>query len=108
MACYDFVQQSDIRKMKQAKKRRATLRDVAKAAGVGTTTVSRVINGGFRVAPEMLTRIETVIRELDYQPDQAARSIKLGNGRTCTIGLIVPSITDPFFPQLAGVAQSIA
>jgi LacI family transcriptional regulator len=108
MACYDFVQQSETRKMKQAKKRRATLRDVAKAAGVGTTTVSRVINGGFRVAPEMLTRIETVIRELNYQPDQAARSIKLGNGRTCTIGLIVPSITDPFFAQLAGVAQSIA
>jgi LacI family transcriptional regulator len=94
--------------MKQAKKRRATLRDVAKAAGVGTTTVSRVINGGDRVAPGMLTRIEAVMRELDYQPDQAARSLKLGNGRTCTIGFIVPSITDPFFAQLAGVAQSIA
>jgi LacI family transcriptional regulator len=94
--------------MKPAKKRRATLRDVAKAAGVGTTTVSRVINGGFRVAPEMLTRIETVMKELDYLPDQAARSLKLGNSRTCTIGLIVPSITDPFFAQLAAVAQSIA
>jgi LacI family transcriptional regulator len=77
-----ILRASEIRKMKQGKKRRATLRDVAKAAGVGTTTVSRVINGGFRVAPEMLTRIETVMRELDYQPDQAARSLKLGNGRT--------------------------
>lgn len=94
--------------MKRAKKRRSTLRDVAKAAGVGTTTVSRVINGGFRVAPEMLTRIESVMRELNYQPDQAARSLKLGNARTCTIGLIVPSITDPFFAQLAAVAQGIA
>jgi hypothetical protein len=57
VACYMMLRASEIRKMKQGKKHRATLRDVAKAAGVGTTTVSRVINGGFRVAPEMLTRI---------------------------------------------------
>jgi len=85
---------------------RPTLHDVAHAAGVGTTTVSRVINGGYYVAPEMLARIQKVIVELGYQPNQAARSLK--NERSRTIGLIVPSITDPFFAQFAGVAESIA
>ena len=82
---------------------RPTLHDVAKAAGVGTTTVSRVINGGHYVAPQMLARIQRVMTELGYQPNVAARSLK--SSRSRTIGLIVPSITDPFFAQFAAVAE---
>jgi LacI family transcriptional regulator len=85
---------------------RATLYDVAKQAGVGTATVSRVINGGHRVDPKTLQRVQEVIQRLGYQPSQAARSLK-GNS-TGTIGLIVPTITDPFFATLASAAQGIA
>jgi LacI family transcriptional regulator len=79
---------------------------VADRAGVGTTTVSRVINGGERVAPEMLARIQKVMAELGYQPNQAARSLK--NARSNTIGLIIPTIIDPFFAHFAAVAEKVA
>lgn len=85
------------------RKVRPTLHDVAQAAKVGTTTVSRVINGGHYVRPEMLARIQRVMDELGYQPNVAARALK--SSRSRTIGLIVPSITDPFFAQFAGVAE---
>lgn len=85
---------------------RPTLHDVARIAGVGTTTVSRVINGGLHVAPEMLARIQRVMTDLGYQPNQAARSLK--NARSNTIGLIIPSIADPFFAEFAAVAESVA
>lgn len=85
---------------------RPTLHDVAKLAGVGTTTVSRVINGGQHVAPEMLARIQRVMSELGYQPNQAARSLK--NARSKTIGLIIPSIVDPFFAHFAAVTEAVA
>lgn len=85
---------------------RPTLRDVAHAAGVGTTTVSRVINGGHYVAPKMLARIQRVMSQLGYQPNQAARSLKSEQSRT--IGIIVPSITDPFFAKFAEVVEAHA
>jgi len=81
--------------MVSSRKSRPTLHDVAKAAGVGTTTVSRVINGGHYVAPKMLDRVQRVMADLGYQPNEAARSLK--SERSRTIGLIIPSITDPFF-----------
>lgn len=72
-----------------------TLSEVARQAGVGTTTVSRVINGGERVSPKTLARVRRVIEALGYMPNQAARVLK--GDRTKTIGLIIPSIADPFF-----------
>jgi LacI family transcriptional regulator len=75
-------------------------------AGVGKTTVSRVINGAHKVSPETLERINAVIRELGYHPSQAARSLK-GEG-TKTIGLVLPSIADPFFAGCAEAAQEAA
>jgi LacI family transcriptional regulator len=89
--------------MMNPRRNRPTLHDVAKAAGVGATTVSRVINGGRYVAPEMLARIQRVMDELGYQPNEAARSLK--SERSRTIGLIIPSITDPFFAQFAEIAE---
>lgn len=89
--------------MMSTRRNRPTLHDVAKAAGVGTTTVSRVINGGHYVGPEMLARIQRVMAELGYQPSEAARSLK--SDRSRTIGLIIPSITDPFFAKFAEVAE---
>lgn len=83
-----------------------TLSQVAKAAGVGTTTVSRVINGGDRVSPATLARVRRIIDSMGYMPNQAARVLK--GDRTKTIGMIVPSIADPFFANCAEVAHAIA
>src|SRR6516164_5100483 len=84
----------------------STLSEVARLAGVGTTTVSRVINGGQRVDPKTLARVRRAIDKLDYMPNHAARTLK--GGRTRTIGLLIPSIADPFFSSCAEAAQAIA
>ena len=84
----------------------ATLADVAERAGVGKTTVSRVINGAYKVGPETLERVNKVIHELGYHPSQAARSLK--GERSKTIGLILPRIADPFFAAAAEAAQAVA
>jgi len=83
-----------------------TLADVARKAGVGTTTVSRVINGGHRVSQRTLNRVQAVIDQLGYMPNQAARILK--GERTKTIGLVIPSIADSFFASCAEAAQMIA
>ena len=83
-----------------------TLSQVARKAGVGTTTVSRVINGGDRVSPKTLAHVRHVIETLGYMPNQAARTLK--GHRTKTIGLVIPSIADPFFSSCAEAAQAVA
>lgn len=83
-----------------------TLSEVAREAGVGTTTVSRVINGGDRVSPKTLARVRRVIEAMGYMPNQAARVLK--GDRTRTIGLIIPNIADPFFSSCAEAAQAVA
>lgn len=88
------------------KKFRPTLSEVAAKAGVGTTTVSRVINGGHRVDPNTLARVQRAIDVLGYTPNQAARILK--GHRTRTIGLLVPSIADSFFSSCAEAAQAVA
>ncbi|HET9099038.1 MAG TPA: LacI family DNA-binding transcriptional regulator, partial [Acidobacteriaceae bacterium] len=88
------------------KSQHSTLSEVAAKAGVGTTTVSRVINGGQNVDPKTLERVLRVIDELRYTPNQAARILK--GDRTRTIGLLIPSIADPFFSSCAEAAQAIA
>lgn len=90
--------------VKQDKK--PTLSEVAAAASVGTTTVSRVINGGKRVNPRTLARVQRAIEALGYRPNQAARILK--GHPTRTIGLIIPSIADPFFAGCAEAAQKVA
>jgi len=82
-----------------------TLSQVAQKAGVGTTTVSRVINGGDSVSPKTLARVRSVIETLGYMPNEAARILK--GQRSKTIGLVVPSIADPFFSSCAEAAQAI-
>jgi LacI family transcriptional regulator len=90
----------------QKKSALPTLSQVARAAGVGTTTVSRVINGGDRVSAETLAKVKGVIQSLGYMPNHAARVLK--GDRTKTIGLIVPSIADPFFSSCAEAAEATA
>jgi LacI family transcriptional regulator len=82
-----------------------TLSQVARKAGVGTTTVSRVINGGDRVSPKTLVHVRRVIETLGYTPNEAARALK--GRRTKTIGLVIPSIADPFFSSCAEAIQTM-
>src|SRR5579875_1138905 len=82
------------------------LMDVARRAGVGAATVSRVINGGQNVSPRTMAAVQKAITELGYYPNQAARSLK--GARTKTIGLIVPSVADPFFSAAAAAIQDVA
>jgi len=82
------------------------LMDVARHAGVGAATVSRVINGGHNVSPRTLAAVLSAIQELGYHPSQAARSLK--GARTKTIGLIIPSVADSFFASAAAAIQDVA
>jgi LacI family transcriptional regulator len=88
------------------KKSLPTLRDVSKLARVGTTTVSRAINGGERVKPATLARVQKAIKKLGFQPNQAARILK--GESTKSLGIVVPSIADPFFSCLAAAAEQVA
>ncbi|HVJ07013.1 MAG TPA: LacI family DNA-binding transcriptional regulator [Acidisarcina sp.] len=83
-----------------------TLSDVARKAGVGITTVSRVVNGGDQVSPQTLQRVKKVIQQMGFIPNQAARVLK--GERTKIIGILIPSIADPFFSTCAEAAQQIA
>ena len=88
------------------KPRHPTLSEVARKAGVGTTTASRVINGGQHVDPKTYARVQRAVESLGYVPNHAARILK--GARTRTIGLVIPSIADPFFASCAEAAEAIA
>lgn len=72
----------------------ATIRDVAKLAGVSMSTVSKYINGG-NVRPENIDAIRSAITELDYRVNPFARSLKAQRSRS--IGVLLPDITAPFY-----------
>ncbi len=87
-----------------------TLEEIAKLAHTSRSTVSRVINNDPHVSEKTRTRVQEVIRQLNYQPNRAARI--LAGGRTRIIGLVIPRsvhtfFTDPYFPHLTqGIAQA--
>ncbi|MFS0782635.1 LacI family DNA-binding transcriptional regulator [Bacillus sp. 1P06AnD] len=84
----------------------ATIKDVAKAAGVSVATVSRVLNENGYVKDETRKKVDAAIRELDYSPNEVARSLFKKESRL--IGLLLPDITNPFFPQLVrGVEDEV-
>src|SRR4030066_1618543 len=70
--------------------KRSTIKQVAKAAGVSTQTVSRVINDRPDVAPQTRARIHQVIEELDFQPSALARS--LIHQRSFTLGVVTSGL----------------
>lgn len=83
-----------------------TIKDIAKRANVSTATVSRVINNKSEgISPQTREQILAIIKEMNYQPNALARG--LITRKTSTIGLILPDITNPFFPELVrGVEDS--
>lgn len=84
----------------------ATIREVARLAGVSSGTVSNYLRNPSRVSSELRRRIEIAIKRLDYQPDEVARSLK--SKKTKTLGFIFPDSSNPFFPQVARGAADAA
>ena len=83
-------------------KKAPTIRDVAAAAGVSVSVVSRVLNpDSGPVAPAKRQEVLRVIEELGYRPNMLARSLR--RRETRTIGLIVPDNANPFFAECARV-----
>jgi len=83
-----------------------TMRDVAQKAGVSIKTVSRVVNNQGEIADATRQRVLKVISELGYRPNLVARG--LVTQRTNTVGLVIPDITNPFFPEVARGVQDLA
>lgn len=79
----------------------ATIRDVAKLAGVSIKTVSNVLNGYPHLTPATKGKVERALAELDYRPNIAARN--LSRGRTGTVALAVPSLGIQYFAELANL-----
>jgi LacI family transcriptional regulator len=79
------------------------LLDVANAAGVSLRTASRVLNDDPRVAPETRQRVQQAIRELRFQPDEMARSLRAGTDTA--VGFVVESISDPFFAEVIDAVE---
>ncbi|TCJ15621.1 LacI family transcriptional regulator [Rubrobacter taiwanensis] len=76
------------------------IRDVAQRAGVSISTVSRVLNDtGYPVKPETRQRVLEAVEELGFRPNDLARGLHLK--RTRTVGLVIPDITNPYYPELA-------
>jgi LacI family transcriptional regulator len=95
--------------MKAAKPRGVVrLADVARAAEVGTSIVSRVLNGDPTVSirPETRARIETAARELNYRPNAFARGLKLQ--RTMTLGMVIPNLAYPVNAEIIRGAERSA
>lgn len=84
----------------------ATLKDVAREAGVTVTTVSRVINNRGYISEQTRKSVFDVMKKLNYQPNELARSLSIK--RTNTIGVIVPHIVHPYFAKLISNIESAA
>ena len=74
--------------------KRISVREVAHAAGVSTSSVSRVLNGSGYASPEVRIRVQQAVARLGYEPDYTARHLRTGHSRT--IGCLLPSIANPF------------
>ena len=75
------------------------MKDIARDMGLSTVTISKVLRGHSDISDETRKRVLKRMKELNYQPNLAARA--LITGRTSTIGLVVPDLLHPFFAQVA-------
>ncbi|CSB46457.1 substrate-binding domain-containing protein [Vibrio cholerae] len=83
----------------------ATMKDIARLAGVSTSSVSHVINKSRFVSDEIAERVNNAAQQLNYAPSALARSLKMN--RTKTIGMLVTTSTNPFFGEVVkGVERS--
>lgn len=82
------------------------MNDVARAAGVGLKTVSRVVNGEPGVLEATAARVREAIERLGYRRNESARVLR--RGQTATIGLVIEDVADPFYSELTRAVQEVA
>jgi LacI family transcriptional regulator len=86
---------------------RPTMIDVARRAGVGLGTVSRVVNGGHGVRDETAQRVRAAIDELGFQRNEVARALRPGKKST-SLALVLGDLTNPFYATIAKASLEIA
>ncbi|MDW7671013.1 MAG: LacI family DNA-binding transcriptional regulator [Bacillota bacterium] len=84
----------------------ATIKDIARMANCSYATVSRALNNKPGVNKQTRERIINLANQLDYQPNAIARGLVMQ--RTHTIGLVIPDIVNPFFPEIARGVEDVA
>lgn len=84
----------------------ATIHDVAKRAGVSSTTVSRILNNRGYISEKTKQLVFQTMKELNYQPNEIARSLL--RKQSNIIGLIIPSVAHPFFSEIANYVEYYA
>src|SRR5579885_511777 len=82
------------------------MKQIAKMAGVSLGTVSHVLNGSARVREPLRQRVLEAVESLGYQPSQLARGLR--RDKTNMIGMIIPDVTNPFFPAVVRGAEDMA
>src|SRR5215207_3437150 len=87
---------------------RATIRDVAALAGVGTKTVSRVINDEANVSPQTRERVQRAVLALNFKPNQGAGALRRGDRKTLTLGLLVDAVDNPFSALINRAVETVA
>ncbi len=85
--------------------KRSTIRDVALAAGVAISSVSRVLSNHPHVSPALRARVEAAARELGYHPNYVAHSLRRGN--TASVGFLVGTISNPIVADLSAGASEV-
>lgn len=83
-----------------------TIKDIAKRCGVSVATVSRVLNGHPTVSRDLRERVLQAARDLNYQPNAVARS--LVSSRSRLLGVVIPDIVNPFFPDVVRAVEDVA
>lgn len=94
------------RKARHLSDKKPTLKDVAREAGVAVSTVSYVINNTSAISEEVKKRVFEVIERIGYLPNSAAKAMR--TGKSLAIGLILPDLGNPFFPELAQSVENTA
>src|ERR1700759_336335 len=93
--------------MRSVRSRRPTIRDVARRAGVGVATVSRVLNGHGSVSPDADARGRRAMGGVGYRRSEAARSLSVG--RAQAVGVVAPFFTTPsVIERLQGVSDRLS
>jgi LacI family transcriptional regulator len=87
---------------------RATIRDVAALAGVGIKTVSRVINHEPNVSAATQEKVRRAVVELHFKPNQGAGSLRRGDGKTLTLGLLLDAVDNPFSAAISRAVEGVA
>jgi len=87
---------------------RATIRDVATLAGVGTKTVSRVINDQPNVAPQTRDRVHRAVSALNFKPNLGAGALRRGDRKTRTLGLLLDAVDNPFSAAVNRGVETVA